>query len=93
MTLGGALEDDLDALEATSYRVLPQTDLSGRQLLYSVPHSRGGKGLSTQSLVSIVVMRSMVLRVAKRVLHAHMYCISLTLFRSCSFVCFGMLLK
>lgn len=58
MTLCGALKDDLDALEAISYRVLPETDLSGRPLLFSVPHTRGGKGLSTQSLVSIVGRRS-----------------------------------
>lgn len=52
ITLSGALRDDLDALEASTYCVLPQADLSGRPLLYSVPHSRGGKGLSTESLVS-----------------------------------------
>lgn len=56
MTLGGALRDDLAALEATTYFVLPQADESGRPLLFSVPHSRGGKGLSTQSLVSDILL-------------------------------------
>jgi hypothetical protein len=48
------MKDDICALEAIEYRVLPQTDLSGRQILYSVPHSRGGKGLTTQNLVCIL---------------------------------------
>jgi hypothetical protein len=53
ITLGGAMKDDIYALEAIEYRVLPQTDLSGRQILYSVPHSRGGKGLTAQNLVRV----------------------------------------
>jgi len=55
MTLSGALHDDLDALEAGVYCLLPQTDLSGRQLLYLDPARHTREGYTSESLVSCPV--------------------------------------
>ena len=67
------MKDDIHALEAIDYRVLPQTDLSGRQILYSVPHSRGGKGLTTQSLVCTFEHRRVLLMIW-RVFRSYSFC-------------------
>lgn len=48
------MRDDLAALESIAYRVLPYPDASGRLMLFSIPHTRGGKGLSTQSLLRVI---------------------------------------
>lgn len=50
MTLAGALKDDLVALEAGPYRLLPFKDISGRSLLYWEPHLHIRKGYSSDSL-------------------------------------------
>jgi len=55
MKLSGALSDDLAALEASTFCVLPYVDLSGRQLLFSIPHSRAGKGITAERLVSVAL--------------------------------------
>ena len=53
MTLSEALRDDLVALEAGVYRLLPHKDLSGRQLVFFEPHNHTREGYSSESLVSI----------------------------------------
>lgn len=57
MTLAGAVRDDLAALEAGVYRILPHRDLSGRQLVLLEPRRNTGQGYSAESLVSVVAVR------------------------------------
>lgn len=52
MTLTGALRDDLAALGAGVYRLLPIRDSSGRQLILVEPCRNTGEGYSDESLVS-----------------------------------------
>jgi hypothetical protein len=52
MTLGGALCDDLVALEACPLCLLPDQDQSGRQLLYLDPSLHTREGYTSESLVS-----------------------------------------
>jgi len=52
MTLGGALRDDLVAIEAGVFCLLPRTDVSGRQILYIDPSLHTREGYSSDSLVS-----------------------------------------
>jgi len=52
LTLSEALRDDLVALEAGVYSLLPHRDLSGRQIMYIVAHNHTGDGYSSESLVS-----------------------------------------
>jgi hypothetical protein len=52
MTLSEALRDDLPAVEAGVYRLLPHTDLSGRQLLVWEPRRNTKEGYTSESLVS-----------------------------------------
>lgn len=56
MTLGGALQDDLEAIEDGMLSLLPRLDLSGRQLLYWAPTRRSrGASYSSESLVRVWV--------------------------------------
>lgn len=52
MTLSEALRDDMVALEAGIYLLLPFKDLSGRQLMYFNPHRHTREGYNSDSLVS-----------------------------------------
>jgi len=52
LTLSEALRDDLVALEAGVFSLLPHKDLSGRQIINIVPHNHTGDGYSSESLVS-----------------------------------------
>jgi len=52
MTLSEALKDDLVALEAGMYTILPHPDLSGRPLLYMEPQCHTREGYSSESMVS-----------------------------------------
>ena len=52
MTLSEALRDDLTALETGFYCLLPNKDLSGRQILYLEPRRHSGTGYTSESLVS-----------------------------------------
>jgi len=52
MTLSEALCDDLVALEAGVYLLLPHADTSGRKLLYWEPHRHTRQGYTSESLVS-----------------------------------------
>lgn len=54
MTLTGALRDDLVALQAGVYRLLPNRDISGRQLMLVQPGRHTGEGYTDESLVSSV---------------------------------------
>ena len=51
MTLSEALRDDLDAIEAGVFRMLPHLDSSGRQILFLDPSRRSGDLYSSESLV------------------------------------------
>lgn len=53
MTLSEALRDDLTALEAGVYCLLPQLDLSGRRLLYFAPWRHTREGYDSDSLVNV----------------------------------------
>jgi len=52
LTLSEALRDDLVALEAGVYSLLPHRDASNRQLMYLVPRNHTGEGYSSESMVS-----------------------------------------
>lgn len=52
MTLREALKDDIVAIEAGVYRMLPHKDLSGRQIMFRDPSNINGEGYSSESLVS-----------------------------------------
>jgi len=52
MTLSEALRDDLVALEAGVYCLLPRLDASGRQVLYLDPSRNTREGYTSESLVS-----------------------------------------
>lgn len=54
MTLSEAVRDDIVALEAGVYRLLPYRDTSGRQLVLLEPRRNTGHGYTTESLVSAV---------------------------------------
>jgi hypothetical protein len=57
MTLGGALQDDLEAIEDGVLCLLPRLDLSGRQLLFLAPaHRSRGASYSSESLVRVWVV-------------------------------------
>ena len=53
MTLSEALRDDLVALETGVFCLLPQLDMSGRQVLYLDPSRHTREGYCSESLVSI----------------------------------------
>jgi len=53
MTLSEALRDDLVALEAGVYRLLPHSDMAGRQLVLLEPRRNTGEGYTSESLVSV----------------------------------------
>ena len=55
MTLGEALRDDLVALESGVFRLLPQLDASGRQLLFSEPRRYTKEGYTSESMVRSAV--------------------------------------
>lgn len=52
MILSEALKDDIVAMEAGVYNLLPLKDLSGRQVLFVLPHNHTGEGYTSDSLVS-----------------------------------------
>lgn len=52
MTLSEAMLDDIPALEAGVYRILPQVDAFGRQLVLLDPKRNTGDGYTVESLVS-----------------------------------------
>lgn len=52
MTLSEAMRDDLAALKAGVYRILPNRDSSGRQLIILEPRRNTGDGYTPESLVS-----------------------------------------
>lgn len=52
MTLSEALKDDIVALEAGVYHLLPLKDLSGRQVIFEILHNHTGVGYTSDSLVS-----------------------------------------
>ena len=54
MTLAGALRDDLIALEAGMCVVLPDSDLSGRQLIYLEPRRHTREGYSSDSMMRAI---------------------------------------
>jgi hypothetical protein len=57
MTLGGALQDDLEAIGDGVLCLLPCLDLSGRQLLFLAPARRSrGASYSSESLVRVWVV-------------------------------------
>lgn len=56
MTLSEALRDDMDALNAGVYYLLPHLDLSGRRLLYITPWRHTRENYDTDSLVSSVAL-------------------------------------
>jgi len=51
MTLSEALRDDLIALETVFYCLLPNKDLSGRQIIYLEPRRHTGSQYTPESLV------------------------------------------
>jgi hypothetical protein len=51
MTLSEALCDDLEAIEDGVFSLLPHTDASGRNLLYTVPGRRAEGRYSSESMV------------------------------------------
>lgn len=55
ISLGEALGDDLVALEAAVYCLLPHVDVSGRQLLYLEPARHTREGYTSESLVSLSI--------------------------------------
>lgn len=52
MTLSGALRDDIAAINAGMYCLMPHKDLSGRQIIYLEPHRHTRQGYSSESMVS-----------------------------------------
>lgn len=55
MTLSGAMRDDLVALEAGVYHLLPKPDASGRLITYLETRRNTGRGYSSDSLVSTIL--------------------------------------
>jgi len=53
MTLSEALRDDVTAIETGMYCLLPEKDLSGRQMIFLEPHRHTGEGYSAESLVRL----------------------------------------
>lgn len=53
MTLGGAFREDVVALEAGVFQVLPSLDYSGRALLFLQPYRNTRKGYKPENLVSV----------------------------------------
>lgn len=51
MALCGAMRDDIAALEAGVYQILPHRDSSGRQLVLVEPRRNTGDGYSPESMV------------------------------------------
>jgi hypothetical protein len=56
MTLSEALRDDIVALETGIFCLLPQKDLSGRQMLYMDPSRHSRDGYTSESLVCASVI-------------------------------------
>ena len=54
MTLSGALRDDLVALSACVFRLLPKLDASGRQILFIDPRRHTMNGYDSDSLVRTI---------------------------------------
>jgi hypothetical protein len=61
LTLSGALRDDIAAIKAGMYTLLPHKDLSGRQIIYLEPHRHTRKGYSSESMVSYGTVCSLLL--------------------------------
>ena len=56
MALSEALRDDQVALETGVFCLLPQLDMSGRQVLYLDPSRNTREGYTSESLVSTVAV-------------------------------------
>jgi hypothetical protein len=54
MTLRGALSDDLAAMEAGMFQILPRLDLSGRALLFVDSHRNTRRGYSSESMLRVL---------------------------------------
>jgi len=53
MTLSEALRDDIVALKTGAFALLPRRDVSGRHLMYIVPHNHTGEGYTSDSMVRL----------------------------------------
>ena len=54
LTLSEALRDDLVALEANLYWLLPMPDVSGRPIIYMNPSKHTRENYSSESMVSLI---------------------------------------
>jgi len=65
MTLSGALRDDLVAIEAGMYYILPHPDISGRQIIYVEPKRHTRQGYTSESAVSAAYLGSILVQVPR----------------------------